>query len=152
MVHVTASRTLLALTAAALITAGCGGSNDTDSASGTASSGQPSPVSPKDMKNDQAPPARLVIDVTIKGGTVTPTDEQLKASVKQQVIIRINSDTADELRVHSTPEHKFNVEARPTFNVKDPPSQSFQFAVDTPGRVDVELHQMDVTIATITVQ
>jgi uncharacterized lipoprotein YajG len=143
---------LLALAAAALIIAGCGGSNGTNGASDTAPSGQSSPVNPKDMRNDQAPPARLVIDVTIKGGTVVPTDEQLTASVKQQVIIRINSDTADELRVHATPEHKFNVEARPTFNVKDPPSQSFQFSVDTPGRVEVELRDMDVTIATITVQ
>jgi hypothetical protein len=28
------------------------------------------------MSNEQAPPARLVIDVTIKDGKVTPTNEQ----------------------------------------------------------------------------
>ena len=65
------------LTAAALITAGCGGSNGSDSASGSASSSQPSTVSPSDMSNDQAPPARLVVDVTIKDGKATPTNEQL---------------------------------------------------------------------------
>jgi sporulation-control protein spo0M len=141
---VTTSRTLLALVAAALITAGCGGSNGTNSASGTASSSQPSTISPSDMSNDQAPPTRLEIDVDIKGGKVTPTNQQLQAGVKEQVIVRVDSDAADELHVHSVPEHKFNVEAKP--------AQTFQFTVDVPGKVDVELHKLDKTIATITVQ
>lgn len=96
------------------------------------------------MTNEQAPPSRLVIDVTIKGGTVTPTNEQLQAAVKEQIVIRVNSDVADELHVHSNPEHTFNVEAKP--------AQSFQFTVDVPGRVDIELHQLNQTIATIAVQ
>ena len=96
------------------------------------------------MSNEQAPPTRLLVDVTIKDGKVTPTNAQLKAGVKEQIVIRINSDAADELHVHSTPDHSFNVEAKPM--------QSFQFAVDVPGKVDVELHDLNKTIATITVQ
>jgi hypothetical protein len=130
--------------AAALITAGCGGSNGTDNASDTASSSQPSTVSPSDMSNEQAPPTRLVIDVDIKGGNVTPTNQQLQAAVKEQIVIRVNSDAADELHVHSTPEHTFNVEAKPM--------QSFQFTADVPGKVDVELHKLNKIIATIQVQ
>jgi len=132
------------LTAAAIITAGCGGSNGSDRASGSPSGSQPSSVSPSDMPNDQAPPTRLVIDVTLKGGEVTPTNEQLQAAVKEQIVIRVNSDAADELHVHSTPEHTYKVEAKPM--------QSFQFTVDVPGKVDVELHQLGKTIATIQVQ
>jgi hypothetical protein len=133
------------LAAAALITAGCGGSTETDNATGSAQpSNQPSTVSPSDMSNDQAPPTRLAIDVDIKGGNVTPTNQQLQAGVKEQIVIRVNSDAADELHVHSTPEHKFNVEAKPM--------QVFQFTVDVPGKVDVELHKLNKTIATITVQ
>lgn len=105
---------------------------------------QPSTVSPSDMLNEQAPPKRLVIGVTIKGGTVTPTNEQLQAAVKEQIVIGVDSDVADELRVHSNPEHTFKVEAKP--------AQSFQFTVDVPGKVDVELHQLKQTIATIQVQ
>ena len=71
------------LTAAALITAGCGGSTSSDNASGSATSSQPSTVSPSDMSNEQAPPARLVIDVTIKDGKVTPTNEQLQSGVNE---------------------------------------------------------------------
>ena len=132
------------LTAAALITAGCGGSNTADNAPSSPSSSQPSTVNPSDMSNDQAPPARLVIDVTIKGGTVTPTNEQLQAGLKEQIVIRVNSDAADELHVHSTPDHTFTVEAKP--------NQSFQFSVDVPGKVDVELHKLNKTVATIQVQ
>jgi hypothetical protein len=132
------------LTTAALITAGCGGSNGTDNASGSTSSSQPSTVSPSDMSNEQAPQARLVIDVDIKGGNVTPTNEQLQAGLKEQIVVRVNSDAADELHVHSTPEHSFNIEAKPM--------QSFQFNVDVPGNVDVELHKLNKTIATIQVQ
>jgi hypothetical protein len=133
------------LTAAALITAGCGGSNGADDATGSAQpNSQPSTVSPSDMSNEQAPPTRLVIDVDIKGGNVTPTNQQLQAGVKEQIIIRVNSDVADELHVHSTPEHTFNVEAKPM--------QSFQFTADVPGKVDVELHKLNKVVATIQVQ
>jgi hypothetical protein len=127
-----------------VITAGCGGSNGSDNAPGSAASGQPSTVSPSDMSNEQAPPTRLVIDVDIKSGDVTPTNEQLQAGLKEQIVVRVNSDAADELHVHSTPEHSFNVEAKPM--------QSFQFTVDVPGKVDVELHKLNKTIATIQVQ
>ena len=77
-------------------------------------------------------------------GNVTPTNEALQASVNQQIIIRVNSDVADELHVHSNPEHTFKLEAKP--------GQSFQFTVGVPGKVDIELHQLKKTIATITVQ
>jgi sporulation-control protein spo0M len=131
--------------AAALITAGCGGSGDSDNATGSAQpSNQPSTVNPSDMSNEQAPPSRLLVDVTIKGGNVTPTNQQLKAGVREQIVVRVNSDAADELHVHSTPEHSFNIEAKP--------NQSFQFSVDVPGKVDVELHKANKTIATIQVQ
>jgi hypothetical protein len=132
------------LTAAALITAGCGGSNSSNSATGGAPSSQPTTVNPTDMSNVQAPPNQLVVDVTIKDGKVTPTNQQLKAGLKEQIVIRVNSDAPDELHVHSTPDHTFNVEAKPM--------QSFQFSVDVPGRVDVELHKLNQTIATIQVQ
>jgi hypothetical protein len=134
----------VALTTAALLSAGCGGSNSSDNVSVNTSSSQPSAVGPSDMSNEQAPPARQIVDVTIKDGKVTPTNEQLKAGVKEQIVIRINSDAVDELHVHSTPDHSFNVEARPV--------QSFQFTVDVPGEVDVELHKLNQTIATIQVQ
>ena len=96
------------------------------------------------MQNDQAPPERLLIDVQIKGGEVTPTNQQLEAKVNQPIIVKVNSDVADELHVHSTPDHTFKIEAKPV--------QQFQFTVNVPGTVDIELHQLGKIIATVQVQ
>ena len=96
------------------------------------------------MQNEQAPPDRLLIDVTIKGGEINPTNAQLEAKTNEPIVVKINSDVADELHVHSTPDHTFKIEAKP--------AQQFQFTVDVPGKVDIELHQLGKTIATVQVQ
>ena len=134
-------RTLQVLTAAALLTAGCGGSAEEQPAPAAPPE---STVSPADMSDVQAPPERLTIDVSITGGEVTPVNEQLQAKVNQPIVIKVTSDTEDELHVHSNPEH--------TFEVKPGPPQTFQFSVNVPGRVDVELHDAGKTVATIAVQ
>ncbi len=128
------------MVAAALLASGCG----SDGPGYTQASPSETTVNPADMADDQAPPARLVVEVTIKGGQVTPTNEQLEAALNQPIIFRVASDVADELHVHSDPEHNFKIEAKP--------GQSFQFTVNVPGKVDVELHQLKKTIATIAVQ
>ncbi len=92
----------------------------------------------------KSPAAPLTIDVTIANGQVTPTNATLQAKVHQQITLRVSSDATDELHVHSTPDHKFQVAAAP--------NQTFGFAVDVPGNVAVELHHLDRTIATIQVQ
>ncbi|MGE0215523.1 MAG: hypothetical protein AB7F42_26590 [Mycolicibacterium sp.] len=117
--------------------AGCGGN-------GEGPQQDPPAIDPAQMTDAQAAPQRLVLDVTVEGSAVTPVNAQLSAVVGQPIVIRVDSDRADELHVHSSPEHSFPVEARP--------GQSFQFTVDVPGRVDVELHEIPVTVATIQVQ
>jgi PBP1b-binding outer membrane lipoprotein LpoB len=141
----TTLKTLTALTAAALITAGCGGSTSSDTAtSGSSAPATPSSTAAPQMSDQQEPPARLVIDVTIKGGEVTPTNAQFDANAKEPIVVRVNSDVADQLHVHSNPEHTFDIEPKN--------GQSFQFTVDVPGNVDIELHQLNRTVATVTVQ
>jgi hypothetical protein len=90
------------------------------------------------------PAAGLDINVTIANGQVTPANVTLQAKVKQQITFHVTSDATDELHVHSVPDHKFQVAAAP--------NQTFQFSVDVPGNVEVELHHLDRTIATIQVQ
>jgi hypothetical protein len=96
------------------------------------------------MQDQQEPPERLVIDVNIEGGEVTPTNASFEAKTNEQIVVKVNSDVADELHVHSTPEHTFKVEPKP--------AQQFQFTVDVPGKVDIELHNLAKTIATVQVQ
>jgi hypothetical protein len=143
------SRSLLTLAATALIVAGCGGSTGTEPSSSAASgssspSGPPASTAAPQLTDDQSPPTRLVVDVTISGGEVTPTNEPLQGAVGEPIVIRVNSDAADQLHVHSNPEHTFTVEPKN--------GQQFQFTVDVPGKVDVELHELKKTVATITVQ
>jgi heme/copper-type cytochrome/quinol oxidase subunit 2 len=95
-------------------------------------------------KATQPPGAGLVVDITIAKGQVTPSNARLAAKVSQPITLHVTSDSADELHVHSVPDHKFQVAA-----VAD---QTFQFTVDVPGNVDVELHHLDRTVATIQVR
>jgi heme/copper-type cytochrome/quinol oxidase subunit 2 len=89
-------------------------------------------------------PGNLTVNVTIANGQVNPANATLQAKVGQPIIFHVTSDAADELHVHSVPDHKFEIAAAP--------NQSFQFSVDVPGNVDVELHHLDRTIATIQVR
>ena len=82
--------------------------------------------------------------MTIANGQVTPANATLQAKVHQPITLHVTSDATDELHVHSVPDHKFQVAAAP--------NQTFQFSVDVPGSVDVELHHLDRTVATIQVQ
>jgi hypothetical protein len=132
---------LSVLMTAALLAAGCGGNEGEEPTDAGPSA---TAVNPSEMADQQAPPARIVVDVTIEGGNVTPVNEQLEATLDQPIIIRVNSDVADELHVHSNPEHTFKIEPKA--------GQAFQFSVNVPGKVDVELHQLKKTIATITVR
>lgn len=87
---------------------------------------------------------QTVIDVTIADGTVTPTNAQVQAKAGQPIVLKVSSDVTDELHVHSVPEHSFDVAAQP--------DQQFEFTVEVPGRVDVELHDLHRTVVTIEVQ
>jgi hypothetical protein len=132
------------LAAGSLLIAGCGGGGGSENAQSSSAAPSASTVSPWDMQDEQAPPDRLLIDVTIKGGEVNPTNAQLEAKTNEPIVVKVNSDAADELHVHSAPEHTFKIEPKP--------AQRFQFTVDVPGKVDIELHQLGTTIATVQVQ
>jgi plastocyanin len=124
---------IVALTVLAFV-AGCSGSK---TSGGNSSPTQQAPQS-------QQTPAGLIVTVTISNGAVTPANAEFEAKVGQPITFRVTSDAADELHVHSVPDHEFEVAAKP--------DQTFQFSVDVPGQVEVELHKLDRTVATIQVQ
>lgn len=64
--------------------------------------------------------------------------------MREPITFRVTSDTEDELHVHSTPDHEFEVKAAP--------NQAFEFTVGIRGRADVELHHLNVVLATINVR
>lgn len=86
----------------------------------------------------------LRVDIAIANGTGTPANAALQGKVWQPITLNVSSDAVDELHAHSVPDHEFPVEART--------GQMFQFVVDVPGQMDVELHDLDRTVASIQVQ
>jgi hypothetical protein len=106
-----------------------------------------------------SPSAYVLLDIGIDKGAVTPTGLAVQAVAGQPIVVRVTADEYDELQVGSAPELRFGVDPR----ARAP--QVFQFTVDAPGQVDVELlresgcpnrcartHQSDQIVATIRVQ
>jgi hypothetical protein len=74
---------------------------------------------------------------------LAPRSRQGNAHVGQPITVHVNSDATDELHVHSTPDKEFAIS--PTAN------QTFNFTIDSPGKIEVELHHLDQTVVTIDV-
>lgn len=140
----TATRTVLVAGVAVMIAAGCGAPSSGVTPPAPTSAASAPTSGPPSMSPPASPSPRLTVDARIAGGEVTPTNADLQATLGEPIEIRVDSDVADQLHIHSVPEHTFAVEARP--------GQSFAFRVDVPGRVAVELHELDRTIATIQVR
>lgn len=85
-----------------------------------------------------------VVDIKIAEGSVTPTNGQAQARINRPIVLEVSSDVNDQLHVHSVPEYTFPVEARS--------DQIFEFTVEVPGQVDVELHDLDRKVVTIQVR
>lgn len=122
----------IALLAAVLLIGSCGG-NDT----GTVSS-SPDPATESPATED------VIVDIAIKGGKVTPQGDRVDAKVGQTITLRISSDSAEEIHVHSDPEH--------TYDVKPGAAIEESFTIDTPGQVAVEAHELDATIVQLVVR
>ncbi|MEV6554397.1 hypothetical protein AB0M22_01660 [Nocardia sp. NPDC051756] len=88
--------------------------------------------------------AEVTIAVRIAGGSVTPTNIRTEARQFQPIVIKVDSDAADELHVHSEPSQ--------TFAVEPEAGQEFRFIVTVPGRVDVELHHAGKTVTTLLIR
>ena len=111
------------LLVAALALTGCGGSSSSEA-------GSSSPSKPVD------------IHVKIANGQVTPAGERVDVTIGQPIRLIVDSDAPDELHVHSTPEHEFEVPAGAHGRV-------YQFKLTQPGVVEVELHKLDDVVVSI---
>ena len=82
------------------------------------------------------------IDITIKGGKVTPNGDRVKAKVGQPITLNIDADQAGEIHVHSTPEQEIPFEAG---------KSTEKLTIKKPGIVDVEDHALDQVIVQLEV-
>ena len=120
--------------ATGLLLAACGSPQDTAPASSSTASAAPSPAAPDATS----------LDINIAGGQVTPVNAELEANVGQPITLNVISDADDELHVHAVPER--------SFEVRPGAGEIFEFTVDVPGRVEVELHHLNRTVVTIQVR
>lgn len=119
-------RASAAAAAAVLALTGCGGSEDGGEAG--ASAGQEGEA--------------VEVAVEVENGQVTPSGARVDAQVGQTVRFVVDSDAADELHVHSTPERTFAFPA----GAED---REFELRLTRPGVVEVELHELGDVVVTI---
>ncbi|HET9829478.1 MAG TPA: hypothetical protein VFQ11_13325 [Nocardioidaceae bacterium] len=77
------------------------------------------------------------IDITIKGGTVTPDGDRVKVQAGAPVTLHIDADTSGEIHVHSTPEQEIEFSKGTSIR---------RLTITKPGIVDVEDHALDRVI------
>ncbi|GAC1399524.1 MAG: hypothetical protein NVS4B6_22520 [Mycobacterium sp.] len=118
--------------------AACGAVNTSGGSSAPSSQSMTSPT-PSTWPQPQ--PGGELFDVTIAKGRVTPANATWRARAGQPITVRMNSDATDELHVHSSPDHEFEVAVAP--------NQAFTFSVEVPGSVAIELHHLHKTVATL---
>ena len=105
---------------------------------------QPSASPPTHESTEGTKPGPVLLDVTIIDGEVTPRGARVELKVGQPLTLSVYSDAADQLHVHTDPEQEFAVKADR--------NQRFTVAVDRPGKVAIELHELDVVIAEVLVR
>ncbi|TIC87339.1 hypothetical protein E8D34_09365 [Nocardioides sp. GY 10113] len=105
--------------------AACGGDDNGETGSGSGSS---DPV---------------VVRITFDGDTVTPVGERVEVEAGQPVDLEVTADQPGELHIHSDPEQELEYPAG---------TQTFKIAIDRPGVVAVESHDLDQVVVQLEVQ
>lgn len=133
------TRTSAALLALALL-AGCGTGAE-DGAADEAPAASPSPSATTEPPVESTEPASptpapepkgVVVEMSFQGDQITPNGERILAEVGEPILLRIESDRAGELHVHSTPEQEVAFGRG---------SSEHELVVDQPGVVEVEEHE-----------
>lgn len=135
-------RSFVLVAALAVALSGCSSSGTEHPATSASSQHSSSPASSSTSAPPQ--PTAVVLTIQISDGKVAPTNAHWAAKIGEPITLQVDSDVADQIHVHSVPDHSFDVKAEP--------DQTFQFTVDVPGNVEVELHKLDRTVGTIQVR
>jgi hypothetical protein len=84
-----------------------------------------------------------VIEITIKGDTVSPNGKKVDVQAGEPVILDLTSDAPGELHLHSTPEQEIEFDAG---------ESTHTVTFDRPGVVVVESHQLEKVIVQLQVR
>lgn len=131
------------VTAAVLGVAGCQSSSTLSTDTSTTNESNSAATDSASRPGDSAA-VGTAINITIAAGVVRPSNAEAQAVAGEPIVLTVSSDAPDSIHVHSVPAHVFDVQPLP--------DQRFEFTVNVPGRVDVELHELNRTILTLTVR
>lgn len=82
------------------------------------------------------------IAITVRNGKIRPHGIEVKAEKGKPIRLRITSDTAGELHVHSSPEQEVPFHRGTTLKT---------LTIRQPGIVDIEDHQLDTLVVQLQV-
>lgn len=103
------------------------------------------PTTKQSEPDKPEPDNAVVVDIVVADGEVTPAGKQVEVRVGQRVELRVDSDVADELHVHSAPAEKL-------FEISAGDDQRFQLVPQQPGQFDVEVHSSGTLVAQLVVR
>jgi hypothetical protein len=127
-----AVRYLFLIVVAGVVLAGCGsgGPGGSGGSDGEA-------AAKKDSSGETA------INITFKGGTVTPSGKKIDVKAGEPIKLHIVADKPGELHVHSSPEQEIEYPSGTTDKT---------ITIDQPGVVEMESHTLDVLVAQLEVR
>ena len=100
--------------------------------------------------SDPAPSAdtgdRVVVDITIADGQVTPNGEKVDVAVGQEVQLNVTSDADDEIHAHTDDAAGYELE------VKAGEPATGRFTVASAGSFEVESHHLEKIIVILNVR
>ena len=139
---------LLGLCLAATALAGCSDDAGTANEPSTgvsetpAASASPS-TSPSTGETSQPAASGQSVDITFAGTSVEPNGERIDVALGEPLTLNIVADAPGELHVHSTPEQELEYGAGQT---------QLELTIEEPGVVEVESHDLELTILQLEVR
>ncbi|PVG81575.1 hypothetical protein DDE18_16325 [Nocardioides gansuensis] len=127
----------------ALGAAGCADEAGTPEGAATGTTGPTETTSESPSPTEGPGGAGQTIEITVAGDTVSPSGERVEVPLGEEVVLEVTADAPGELHVHSTPEQELAYEAGTT---------SFPLTFDQPGVVEVESHDLGLTIVQLEVR
>ena len=142
------ARLVAAPTLALVLALGLAGCGDDSPSTPAVSSTPTAPASTPSASESSAPasppaPVGPSLELVVDGDSVEPVGRKIEAAVGDTLVIRVTSDRAGELHVHSSPEQELGFE---------PGTTELEVDLTQPGQVDVEEHESDTLIARVLVQ
>ena len=132
-------RALTTVVVSAFVLTGCSNAADDVKDTATTSQSPSASSSPNESPSPTEPvsPSDDAIEIEIEGGNISPKGDRVEVDTGKAITLRIDSDRAGELHVHSTPEQELSFKKG---------KSTVELTIETPGIVDVEEHETGVVV------